>query len=401
MIYTERKNCRICDGEFEIVLDLGNIAVNDFVDNEQDVVYSPLTLVRCKKCSLVQLKHTTNQDKLYSYYWYLSGINKSMIDSLQDVVDNIEKRIVLEDGDTVIDIGCNDGTMLGQYHNKKLYRIGFDPAQNLAEQAKKNCEVFHNTYFGTPDILVPKAKAITSIAMFYDLEDPRNFIERIKEALRKDGIWVVQFTDLQSMFKINAYDNITHEHLEYYSFGVLKTLMEDHGLEIIDVSTNNVNGHSVRMYVGWKNEYIVQDSVVQHLNAERAYMEQFDNPFKAFADRCETLRVETRKFITDKILEGKTIAAMGASSKGNTLLQYLGLSNKVISYAGEVSPEKFGRKTVATNIPIIPELEAIDRKPDYFLVLPWHFKNVLVEKHRAYLGNGGHFIIPCPELEII
>lgn len=204
------------------------------------------------------------------------------------------------------------------------------------------------------------------------------------------------------MFKINAYDNITHEHLEYYSFEVLKKLMEEHDLRVFDVTTNSVNGHSVRMYVCRKNAtYETTPAVEAHLQIERTYMEQFDNPFTAFAERCKKIATETVTFINDRIAEGKTVAAMGASSKGNTLLQYLRLTDKEIKFAGEVSPAKFGKRTVATNIPIIPESDAIALKPDYFLVLPWHFKEGLVEKHAEYLKNGGHFIIPCPEVEII
>jgi hypothetical protein len=336
--------------------------LNNFVDNGQAIKSAPLTLVRCKQCELVQLKDTPNLDLLYRQYWYQSNLNKSMVKALQDVVDNVEARADLQPGDVVVDIGCNDGTMLGQYKTEGLYKIGFDPALNLADEAKRHCTLFHNTYFGDTSIDTPMAKAITSIAMFYDLEDPHTFVELIKKSLLKDGIWVVQFTDLLSMFKINAFDNICHEHLEYYSFKVLRNLFEQHGLEVFDVSTNSVNGGSIRMYIGWEDQREILHTVDELEKEERDYMNSFDDPFVAFAERTESVKETVMKFLEDTIAEGKTVYAMGASTKGNTLLQYFKLS----------------------------------LNPDYFLVLPWHFIDTLLEIHDKYLRNGGKLVVPMP-----
>jgi SAM-dependent methyltransferase len=400
-IYKERITCRLCGGSFEKVLELGNTYLNDFVDTDKEIVSAPLTLVKCTNCELVQLKHTADLDRLYRQYWYQSSLNKSMVASLQDVINNVETRIHLTSGDTVIDIGCNDGTMLSQYHVDGLYKIGIDPAINLAEKAQANCDLFINDYFGNYNMSLPTAKVITTIAMFYDLEDPHVFIELVKQSLDKNGIWVIQFTDLFSMFKINAFDNICHEHLEYYSFKVLKNLLEQHNLDIFDVSTNNVNGGSVRAYVCWKGARKVEATVIDHLLKEIEYMLSFDDPFKAFSERVNNIKQSTISFILDQNTKGKIVAAMGASTKGNTLLQYFGLTNKEIKFAGEVNPDKFGKKTVATNVPIISEKEALVLKPDYFLLLPWHFKESILAKNQSYLQKGGHFIIPCPQFEII
>jgi hypothetical protein len=296
----------------------------------------------------------------------------------------------------VVDIGCNDGTMLGQYKTEGLYKIGFDPALNLADEAKRHCTLFHNTYFGDTSIDTPMAKAITSIAMFYDLEDPHTFVELIKKSLLKDGIWVVQFTDLLSMFKINAFDNICHEHLEYYSFKVLRNLFEQHGLEVFDVSTNSVNGGSIRMYIGWEDQREILHTVDELEKEERDYMNSFDDPFVAFAERTESVKETVMKFLEDTIAEGKTVYAMGASTKGNTLLQYFNIDNTQIPYAAEVNKDKFGKKTVGTNIEIISESAALSLNPDYFLVLPWHFIDTLLEIHDKYLRNGGKLVVPMP-----
>ncbi len=396
-IYTERLTCRLCGSELEIVLDLGNMYLNNFVVNGQTINSAPLTLAKCKHCELVQLKDTPDLDLLYRQYWYQSSLNKSMVASLQDVVDNVEARADLQPGDVVIDIGCNDGTMLGQYKTEDLYKIGFDPALNLANKAKHHCTMFYNTYFGDTSINTPMAKAITSIAMFYDLEDPHTFVELIKKSLLTDGIWVVQFTDLLSMFKINAFDNICHEHLEYYSFKVLRNLFEQHDLEVFDVSTNSVNGGSIRMYIGWKDLRHVAPAVHELEKEERDYMNSFDDPFKAFAERTGNIRKIVMKFLEDSRADGKTVFAMGASTKGNTLLQYFNIDNEQIPYAAEVNKDKFGKKTVGTNIAIMSESAALALNPDYFIVLPWHFINTLLKIHEPYLKKGGKLVVPMPD----
>ncbi len=396
-IYTERLTCRLCGSELETVLDLGNIYLNDFVDEGQSIKSAPLTLVKCKRCELVQLKHTPDLDLLYKQYWYLSSLNKSMVKALQDIVDNVEARANLQPGDVVIDIGCNDGTMLGQYSTPDLYKIGFDPALNLADKAKRYCTSFYNTYFGDISIKTPKAKAITSIAMFYDLEDPHTFIELIKRSLTDDGIWVVQFTDLLSMLKINAFDNICHEHLEYYSFRVLRSLFEQHGLEVFDVSTNDVNGGSIRMYIGWRDQYRITSGVDALEAEEYDYMNSFEDPFKAFAERVQDIREKITNFFDEVKAQNKEIFAMGASTKGNTLLQYFNITDEQIPYAAEVNRDKFGKKTVATNIPIISESSALMLNPDYFLVLPWHFIDTLLKIHEPYLKKGGKLVVPMPD----
>jgi hypothetical protein len=400
-IYKERITCRLCGNSLENVIDLGDIYLNDFVDDGEEIVSAPLTLVRCTQCELVQLRHTSDLDRLYRQYWYKSSLNKGMIVSLQDIVNNIEKKVSLYPKDTVIDIGCNDGTMLSQYHNPLITKIGFDPALNLKSEAEKHCDIFYNTYFGDVSITTPKAKVITSIAMFYDLEDPHTFVELVKRSLSLDGIWVVQFTDLLSMMKANAFDTICHEHLEYYSFKVLYNLFAQHGLDVFDVSTNDVNGGSVRIYICYKDQRAIELSVQKFLADEQKYMDSFTDPFKAFAERVEKIKKDTKIFIETELSMNKVIHVMGASTKGNTLLQYFGIDHRHIRFAAEVNADKFGKKTVATNIPIISEAESIAMNPDYYLVLPWHFRKGLLQKHKVYLDNGGRFIFPCPNFDIV
>jgi SAM-dependent methyltransferase len=399
-VYTTRLTCRACGYELQDILSLGDIYLNDFVDEGKEIVSAPLTLTRCTDCNLVQLRDTPDLDRLYRQYWYQSSLNKSMVKALQDVVDSIESKIYLRAGDVVMDIGCNDGTMLSQYRTEGLYKIGFDPALNLAEKAKQHCDEFYNTYFGDTAIETPKAKVVTSIAMFYDLEDPHTFIELVKRSMTEDGIWVVQFTDLFSMFMTNAFDTICHEHLEYYSFAVLYGLMADHGLEVFDVSMNNVNGGSIRAYVAHRGQREIMRSVMDQLVIEETYMDQYEDPFVAFANRIDKIKEDISKFLADARTNNKTVFALGASTKGNTLLQYFGISNEEIPFAAEVNPAKFGKKTVGTNISIISEEEALKKNPDFFLVLPWHFINMLREVHASYLKKGGKLVVPLPEPKV-
>ncbi len=399
---TKINECRSCTGSLTEIINLGSIYQNNFVDEQSKLIKSPLSLAKCNNCGLVQLHDEFDMDSLYRQYWYKSSLNKSMIVALQDIISNIESRINLNDNDVVVDIGANDGTLLSLYSNKKLKRIAFDPALNLKEELQKNCEYMINDYFNSSTYPIEKkAKVITSIAMFYDLPDPNKFIEDIKLILDEDGIWIVQFTDLLSMLKINAFDNICHEHLEYYSFEVIKNILENHNLEIFDVSNNNVNGGSIRIYVSNKNKFKVKDSVQDMLKLEKDYLDSFINPFEAFKKRTEFIKSFVKDFIVQEKNKGKKIFVLGASTKGNTLLQYFNIDNTLIDYCAEVNKDKFGLKTVGTNIPIISEEDALKMNPDYFLILPWHFLDTFKKNFKSYLNNGGKFIVPCPEPKII
>lgn len=396
MSYTERDICRVCSGKLENILDLGMIYQNDFIPDDTNIIKSPLVLVKCNKCDLVQLGHDFNMDSLYRQYWYKSSLNKSMVNSLQDIINTVIDYDILKDDDVVVDIGANDGTLLSLYP-KNVIKIGFDPALNLAEEAKQHCNYFINDYFSAATYPIEKkAKVITSIAMFYDLENPRAFISDIKTLLDPTGIWIIQFTDLLSMFKINAFDNICHEHLEYYSLEVMCNLLQSEGLEPINISYNNVNGGSIRLTVAFPNTYFPKD-IDKARKDELLYMKQFDNPFTAFADRINIIKDKITNFIDSILGHGAKIYVMGASTKGNTLLQYFNIDNTKIPLAAEVNKDKFGLKTVGTNIKIIPEYQALNDNPDYFLILPWHFIETFKVSLTPYLEKGGKLLIPMPE----
>lgn len=406
MKYKTWNECRVCKGPIIDVLDMGNIYPSNFIDNNNNLETAPLTLSKCKDCGLIQLRHTVELDQMYRQYWYKSGLNKSMVQDLQDVVNNIESRISLNDGDIVVDIGANDGTMLGLYTNKNLFKVGFDPALNLATEALKETDCFINDYFTATAYAnhprnLGKAKVITTIAMFYDLEDPNTFVNDVKKILSDDGIWVIQFTDLLSMLKINAFDNICHEHYQYLSLHDVISLLSKHDIDIFDVSYNVVNGGSLRVYACHRSKRAIDRSVVQSQIKEFSYFKIYDDPIAEFVNRIEEIKFVIMDLIKSEFENGKTIAVMGASTKGNTLLQYFGLDSTFIDHAAEVNKDKFGKKTVGTLIPIISQDESISRKPDYYLVLPWHFENTFVERLHDYMENGGKLIFPMPKPRII
>jgi len=401
MNYIERDTCRMDGSKLETVLDFGSIYPSNFVNKDNSKVRVPLELCRGTTSNLIQLRHTMDRDILYRNYWYRSDLNSSMVESLRDIVTKVQYKIKLFAGDIAVDIGANDGTMLSMFPKYNI-TVGFDPANNLKDVASNRCSYFINDYFTADKYpLKKKAKIVTSIAMFYDLEDPNVFVKDVKKILADNGIWVIQLTDLLSMMKVNAFDTIVHEHLEYYSLEILCELMRMNDMHVFDVSYNRVNGGSIRAYVGHAGFRITKRNVIRAFQKEREYMSSFENPWESFKERVENIKETTMNFIHDELGKGKFIYGMGASTKGNTLLQYFGLTSDEIIKIAEINKDKYGLKTVGTGIPIVPETEALMVRPDYFLVLPWHFINNFIENNQDYLEAGGKFIVPCPEPAVI
>lgn len=390
-----RESCRICGSSMKDVLSLGDIVPVDFIKPGDPVrAAEPLVVAECDQCGLVQLRHEFDVDSLFRQYWYLSSVNPTMVAALQDVVDSVQKRVTLEPGDVVIDIGANDGTLLKLYDGS-VCKVGVDPAQNLAASAYAACDIFVNDYFEASLVVLPPAKVITSIAMFYDLNEPGKFVRKIADVLRRDGIWVMQMTDLVRMLRANAFDSICHEHVCYYSLAIFRNLVAEYDLEVFDVEFNDTNGASIRVYVDWRGARAVDPSVERALIDEAEYLA--DSAMVRFCERVQNAKTKVVDFVRSEIAKGKTFHAMGASTKGNTLLQYFGLGREEISVAAEVSPAKFGLLMAGSNVPIIRQQDSLAQRPDYYLVLPWHFIDFLVTKNEDYLMSGGALVVPLPE----
>jgi len=419
MVFSERTTCRSCSSShMKPILSLGEQYVSNFVDNATDmrqIPKAPLELVLCDRerggCGLLQLKHTVAPDLMYRKYWYRSGINKSMPMALTDIAKNAERVARPGQGDMAVDIGCNDGTLLRSYKTQGLKLVGFEPASNLVPYAEKGTTKIVNDYFTLKayqnNIGDIKAKIVTSIAMFYDLENPNTFVRDVASILDENGAWIIQMTYLPSMLTQNAFDNICHEHLEYYALGPLQRLLECHSLEVFDIELNDVNGGSFRVYVKHRakkhlgSDRASQGRVAAIVRAEEEMKLDDLRPYDEFATRVRELRDMLCRFVRTEHEKGKKVYVYGASTKGNTLLQFYNLNNTLIAAAAERNPDKWGMRTVGTGIPIISEEQARAEKPDYFLILPWHFLQEFLAREDAFHQAGGRFIVPLPEFRVI
>jgi len=394
--YTTRTTCRVCGSKgLEPVFALGDLYVSDFVpDRVSKGIKAPLDLVLCSHCSLLQLRDTAPQELMYTrHYWYRSGITATMRAALHDISIQIEKITHLEPGDIVLDIGANDGTLLDAYSVPGLLKVGCEPANNLVEDLRKGTpHVIHGFWTAAGfERMFPgrKAKAITAIGMFYDMEDPNQFVADAARVLADDGIFVAQLMCLRPMLEKNDLGNICHEHLEFYPLESLKVLFEGNGLEVFRLEENSVNGGSYRIYC----RKLRSGSIPLADNLKtRDYLE--------FFDRVNAVRARCVDFIRTEVARGKKVYVYGASTKGNTILQYFGLTSDDIAGAADRSPEKWGRYTVGTLIPIVSEDEA-RAEADYFFVLPWAFLNEFLERERKWRDGGGKFIVPFPEFRVI
>jgi hypothetical protein len=414
-----RTSCRICGStQLAPVIDLGDQCIaGAFADpGGSDPVKRlvPLELVRCDMtadqdaCGLVQTRHTVPGSILYRSYWYRSGVNRTMTENLHGIARQAEDLAGLEEGDLVVDIGCNDGTLLDGYEAQGIDHLGFDPSDVSRYAVEKGYEVI-NDFFARGPLAERypdrKAKVITSIAMFYDLEDPGAFVRDVAESLAEDGIWGMELHYLPLMLERNSFDAIVHEHLEYYSLAVLERLFAAAGMEVIAASVNDVNGGSIRLMIGHRGQ---REPRPEHLaSIQDLRLREFElaldspEPYAEFAAGSEAVRDELSHLCRSLTAEGKSIHAYGASTKGNTILQYAGLDSEVIACAADRNEDKWGSRTIRTNIPIVSEEESRSMSPDYYLVLPWHFLDEFLERESEFLKAGGRFIVPLPQVHIV
>jgi hypothetical protein len=403
--------CRISDDKnLKSVLNLGNqVLTGVFPTNKFEKVTSgPLELVWSAKSQLLQLAHSFDLDEMYGdNYGYRSGLNRSMVKHLTKKINYLEEKFDLKYNDIVIDIGSNDATSLNAYKSKGLKKIGVDPSGLKFKHFYKNDTVLIPKFFPNDELnkylVDKKAKLITSIAMFYDLEDPISFACAIFDALDENGIWHFEQSYMPLMIKNNAYDTICHEHLEFYSLQNIKYILDQADLKIIDVELNNVNGGSFAVTASRKssklecNDLIIQGLLEEEINSGFNTLK----PFQDFQKRVFEHRDSLRSLINSLKEEGKSILGYGASTKGNVLLQFCGFNESDLKAIAEVNEDKFRCYTPGSNIPIVSEVDAIKMNPDYFLVLPWHFKEEIIKREQEFLSKGGKLIFPLPEIEIV
>jgi len=407
------EQCRICgckDLEEAISLPaqfLSPTFVQSNIDNPLSSIKVPMTLMVCNNndCSLVQLKESTNPELLYTNYFYRSGTNETMKKDLKKVVSRSQEYVDLETNDIVVDIGANDCTMI-QWFPESLKRIAVEPAKNIDWSHVASSIQIVNDFFPSAKFINSldgsKVKVFTSCAMFYDLDKPNDFVQSVKENLHKDGVWCIQLSYALSMTKnLNFYD-ICHEHLEYYTLKTLRFLMKRNGLHLHHAEENRVNGGSAIVFISHIDKGMKDSSELASLIDEEKFLGLYEaNAYKNFYLRMNDLKLKVNAYIDGQIEKGNLVLGLGASTKGNVLLQYFGLDKKKIPAISEKQKSKVGLKTLGSDINLISEEEAYLKNPSCMLVLPWYFKDEIVAREAKYIQNGGILLFPMPYAHLV
>lgn len=400
------KNCRSCKSKFLTkIYTLGRQSLTGIFPSKKNAKISKgdLSMVICNKCKLLQLEHNFDANEMYgSNYGYMSSLNKSMISHLKLKALGLKKRYRLKSNMKILDIGSNDGTFLSFFNNKyKLF--GCDPTiSKFSKYYRKDINQIPS-FFSSKLFENKKFDLISSISMFYDLPDPLTFAKEINSILNNNGVWHIELSYMPMMIKNRSYDTICHEHLEYYSLKSLKYLLDKANFKIINLSFNQINGGSIELDVTKKRSKLKECKHLINwvLESERLNKYNEIEKHKLFFKECQNHKILLKKLLLTLKKQNKKILGYGASTKGNVLLQYCNIDSKILNYIAEVNKFKFNKFTPGSNIKIISEQEAKRRKPDYLLVLPWHFKDHIIKKEQNFLKNGGKMIFPLPDIEII
>lgn len=411
MLYQKISKCRICGNtHLESVLHLGDQALTwVFPLPGQPVEVGPLELVKCSgedSCGLLQLGHDYDMEELYGdNYGYRSWLNASMVKHLGTIVEKAKSLVELKAGDLVIDIASNDGTTLAAYGDNGYDLLWVDPTSKKFAEYYPSYVDYVSDFFSEAAVRTKtdkKAKVITSMSMFYDLPDPTSFVADLASVLADDGIWILEQSYMPTMIDMVSYDTVCHEHLEYYALKQIKWLVDGAGMKIIDVTLNDING--------WSFQVVVSKDITRPANQEAidALLKHEEDGgynswavFAQFRENIETHKQAVLEFFSTVKKENKKVIGYGASTKGNVTLQYCGITPDMLPYIAEVNEYKFGRTTPGTLIPLISELDANAMNPDYYFVLPWHFRKSILARETEFIENGGHFVFPLPRLEII
>jgi hypothetical protein len=403
-------NCRLSGSTNLLsVLSLGDQALTGVFPTASatSVPVGPLELVWCPDSGLLQLAHVYEASEMYGdNYGYRSGLNQSMVRHLTQKINKLEKFSEVKPGDTVLDIGSNDATSLKAYQTPSLTRVGIDPTGTKFREYYPDDIILLPDFFSAKNferVSKNRAKIITSIAMFYDLEDPVAFARDVARSLQPEGVWHFEQSYLPSMLRMTSYDTVCHEHVEYYSLGVIERILDAADMKILDVQMNAINGGSFAVTAGHKGSSLKPNrAVIDWLLSQEALMGLgTPRPYRDFEERVYRHRDDMRRLLRALRDDGKRILGYGASTKGNVLLQFCGVGPDLVEAIAEVNPDKYGRVTPGTHIPIVSESDALKMKPDYYFVLPWHFKDGILQREQKFLDDGGKMIFPFPEIEIV
>ena len=402
------KECRILKKKkIKKLFSLGNLCfTGKFPSVNQEIKKKPIDLVICKSCKLVQLGHNFDLKYLYGPdYGYRTGINKTMLQHVKNVVKDLSKKAKLKRKELVLDIASNDASLLN-FYNKNIISFGIDPILNKYKKNYKNINFKIADFFSANKIrnfTNKKFKIITALSVFYDAEDPNKFVKDAKNLLSKDGIFLLEFADLASIIKNKMFDTICHEHLEYYSTNVIINLCEKHKLRVFDIKENNINGASKQYFICHLNSKYKDNKkiITSILNSENKLKLTDENTYKKFIKLINKSRLKLLNFLKKVKNSGKIVHGYGASTKGNVLLQFFKIDSKIIDFIAERNETKYNLYTPGTKIKIISETLSRFNKPNYYLVLPWHFKKEILIREKEIRKKGTKFIFPLPEFKVI
>jgi len=402
--------CRVCgSSSLKKIFTLGDQKFTGiFLQKKNSNVPSGnLSLVFCKFCSLLQLENSFDKKILYgNNYGYMSSLNNTMSMHLKNKSENLKKKYNLSSGDLIIDIGSNDGTFLN-FFNKSFNLVGVDPTiKKFYNYYNKNIlkiDDFFSKNSIQATVKNKKAKLVTSISMFYDLQDPLKFANDIYDILDEDGVWHLEQSYMPAMIKNTSYDTICHEHLEYYSLKSIKYIFDKIGFKIVDIEFNDVNGGSFALTVAKNKSAYKENKVLIEWLLAKEELYQYNSPstFEDFFKKTVMHKKILKKLLIDLKNAKKKVIGYGASTKGNVILQYCNINEDLLPYISEVNKYKYNKFTPGSNIRIISEKKAKLLKPDFYLVLPWHFKNFIINKEKDFIKNGGRLIFPLPDIEIV
>jgi len=409
MIFDKIIVCRSCKkNKLTDLFSLGNLYFTGIFPKNK-TSYLPkgkLKLILCKFCGLVQLDRNFNSEILYgNNYGYRSGLNDSMVAHLNNKSKTLKKKIKLKAGDTIIDIGSNDGTFLN-FFKKKYNLIGVDPTINKFKKYYrpdiKRIPDFFSKNNLKKKLKNQKAKIITSFAMFYDLKDPIKFAQEVYDCLSDDGIWHFEQSYLPKMLETMSFDTICHEHLEYYSIKSIFYILKKVNLKIVEIEENSINGGSIAITAAKKHSFLLEKknkvkSYIDYENKKKVYQVK---TYKKFYKKILLFKIKLNEILKKILIKKKKIIGFGASTKGNVLLQFCSINNKKIKFILEINKDKFHKYTPGTNIKIISQKYLKNNPVDYFFVLPWHFKKNILKKKNLF-GKKTKFIFPLPKLEIV
>ncbi len=403
------KNCRNCKNKhFYKLFSLGKLSYTGIFKNRKSIIpKDELKLIMCKKCYLVQLNKNFNPKIMYdSNYGYRTGINKTMTQHVESVVKNMVKKVKLEKNDYVLDIASNDGTLLN-FYSKNIVKCGVDPILKKYINNYKDIKYRINNFFDYKIIkkkkIKKKFKIITALSVFYDLKKPNQFLSDIQKTLDKNGLFFLEFADLISILKLKMFDTICHEHLEYYSFDVINNMAKKNKLKVIDVLHNDINGGSIGIFLSHENaKFKVNKKAIEKvINIEKKMNLKSPNTYNIFFKSIIKIKKKLKKIILKLKTRNKIIHGYGASTKGNVLLQFFKINNEEINLIADRNPKKNGLYTPGTKIKIVSEAISRKKMPDYYLVLPWHFKNEILVREKNIISKGTKFIFPLPNIKVI